>query len=171
MMKKLLVLLIILVLASIANAAMYLSIDGVNASDGTEDIDDLGGTVTVYVISDDSSPYTYYLDMLKVAGGGHATMTQPSIHTNAGDIAQVNSYSTATLYDWELIAADSTGNIVSGVHFYSTITESGNVGDTFLVDLIEYGVGSLDTITLTIIPEPMTIALLGLGGLFLRRRK
>jgi len=32
-------------------------------------------------------------------------------------------------------------------------------------------VTSTNSLVLTVIPEPMTIALLGLGGLFLRRRK
>jgi outer membrane lipoprotein-sorting protein len=173
MMKKLLVLLIILVLASVANAAMSLSIDGVNPSDGTEDIEDLGGTVTVYVLdSTGGSSYTYYLDMLKVAGGGKATMAYPSVYTEAGDLAEVSGdYSTTTLYDYELFAGDSGGNVLTGRHFSSVITESGSVGDTFNVELIDYGVATLDTITFTIVPEPMTIALLGLGGLFLRRRK
>jgi hypothetical protein len=173
MMKKLLVLLSVLVLASMANAAVYLSIDGVNASDGTEEIQDLGGTVTVYVMDNaGGSSYTYYLDMLKVAGGGHATMTYPSVYAAAGDLATISGdYSTTTLYDYELFAGDSGGNVLTGVHFSSVITESGAVDDTFNVDLIDYGVGTLDTITFTIVPEPMTVALLGLGGLFLRRRK
>jgi len=40
------------------------------------------------------------------------------------------------------------------------------------ISLIDSGTGAtIDTITVTQVPEPMTVALLGLGGLFLRRRK
>ncbi len=48
-----------------------------------------------------------------------------------------------------------------------------SLGDTATVSLFfdpEYGV-PVDSVAITIIPEPMTVILLGLGGLFLRRRK
>jgi len=40
-----------------------------------------------------------------------------------------------------------------------------------VITLMDTGGNTLDTITISQIPEPMTVALLGLGGLFLRRRK
>lgn len=55
-----------------------------------------------------------------------------------------------------------------------TINYSGGVlGDTVTISLFvdpEYGVPA-DSVAITIIPEPMTVILLGLGGLFLCRRK
>ena len=48
-----------------------------------------------------------------------------------------------------------------------------SLGDTATISLFvdpEYGVPA-DSVAITIIPEPMTIVLLGLGGLFLRRCK
>ena len=44
-------------------------------------------------------------------------------------------------------------------------------GSSETIYLLDMSLGILDTITIHQIPEPITIALLGLGGLFLRRRK
>lgn len=55
-----------------------------------------------------------------------------------------------------------------------TMNYSGGVlCDTATISLFldpEYGVPA-DSVAITIIPEPMTVILLGLGGPFLRRRK
>jgi hypothetical protein len=159
---------LVLGLASAANATLVsLSMDGTNASDGTEDILE-DATLTVYCLGDDQSGMEY-LDMLK----GKATMTMPTEHTNAGDMASVSDYSTGTLYDFELTAADSGGSYVAGIHFVAVITATGNTDDTFKLEILEgtSPYDSIDDIVFTIIPEPMTVALLGLGGLLLRRRK
>jgi len=50
-----------------------------------------------------------------------------------------------------------------------TLTYSGNVGDALDVENVANNYASVGTIYVT--PEPMTLSLLGLGGLFLRRRK
>ena len=44
-------------------------------------------------------------------------------------------------------------------------------GSTETIWLIDGGMNILDTVTIHQIPEPITMVLLGLGGLFLRRRK
>ena len=65
----------------------------------------------------------------------------------AGDMATISFVVTAT----------TTIDVVSGGFDGS---------DAVVGDGDDYGVA-----TITVIPEPMTMALLGLGGLFLRRRK
>jgi hypothetical protein len=58
-------------------------------------------------------------------------------------------------YDWIVTGDELTGYSASVNNIYKLYSKN---------DVI-------DTITVTQIPEPMTIALLGLGGLFLRRRR
>lgn len=87
-----------------------------------------------------------------------------------------------------VIAAGSPA-IAAGEPLYAfkvTIPVGAAIGDTFTIDDLlgapvhsagpPYGTvadvaANAQALVLTVIPEPMTIALLGLGGLFLRRRK
>jgi len=59
--------------------------------------------------------------------------------------------------------------VLAGDQFWTTLTLTGSAVQIDLLDADAETV--LDSVTLVVIPEPMTIALLGLGGLFLRRRK
>ena len=49
------------------------------------------------------------------------------------------------------------------------VTIQGYVTGTFGLDSDDYGTN--DILEVTVLPEPMTVALLGLGGLFLLRRR
>ena len=101
-----------------------------------------------------------------------------TINPNAGNIASVVDQGTPTFYDMLLTASDSVGAVVAGEHFSLTLTISpGAAIDgsddfdiwTLVPNDTKYPVD--DVLAVNIVPEPMTIALLGLGGLFLRRRK
>ena len=175
-MKKLLILMLVLGMVSAANATISLSINGsTTASDGTEDIVN-GSSVVLCVISSDTS--TYLMEVSVATADG--SLTSPSINLddspytgNAGDSSTVVDYSTTAMDIFEVGNGALTGDpVTAGVHFYSTLTEAGSINDTFTVDIGPYGwTTATDSITFTIVPEPITIALLGLGGLFLRRRK
>jgi hypothetical protein len=167
MMKKLLTLLLVLGLASAASATVSLSLDGVNPIAATGEEIVAGATVSLYVISDDATAYMYDVTL----ADADATLGYPSINSNAGNMAGIVDWSGGGVTDYELTAADSGGNILAGIHFTMDLSPLGAAGTDFYVQLYEYGGPTIDDATINVVPEPMTIALLGLGGLFLRRRK
>jgi hypothetical protein len=72
------------------------------------------------------------------------------------------------------IASSTSGAMTAGNHATITVGGGLELGDT------DYGLGRIDVLasslaanlgTVYIIPEPMTMGLLGLGALFLRRKK
>ena len=163
-MKKLLILMVVLAVASLANALVTVAVSDTEV--------EKGGTVTISVSSDNAAAYMKYLDMAK----GKATLGPVTIYTEAGYDAAVVSYSTPTLYDLELTAVELdtlTGQpVTAGLHFSVVATAIGDVGDTFEIELLNGSTYAWeDGETVTIIPEPATIALLCLGGLLLRKKK
>jgi hypothetical protein len=180
-MKKLLTLMLVLFLASAANAIVvtFSTDGGSNDSDDVDLVATAGGSYTIDVLSDTGGTggvYWSYLEMDLPSDGTVADddpETNITINTNAGNLADVTDYSVSDLLDVELFAGDSAGNIVAGIHFtFSLDIDSG--WDETPFDIWLTGPND-DTYTevawLHVIPEPMTIALLGLGGLLLRRRK
>jgi hypothetical protein len=166
-MKKLLALLLVLGMAPAANAAIVgLSVDGVSVSDGTEDI--LQNTwIELYVVSDtDDHPWLMDVCVLKA----DATLGIPR-RPVAGIPPLPPDYSDETWWCYELSTAGAPGTIPAGVQWIMSLTPLGVLGDVFTVYLGPYGASPVSTIDFTVVPEPMTIALLGLGGLLLLRRR
>lgn len=171
-MKKLLVLALVLAVASLASAAI--SWDVADNGDGSYavSLNSQGSQVTAVrisvmmsdntgsALSEFTSPFPALGDNLLAQPGPYAvagisySRPDPTFAPIAdGSVFSFNYVGNAG----DVIALSSNGNFVSGDLYVATTTD--NVSLT----------GELGSIT--IVPEPMTIGLLGLGGLFLRRRK
>jgi hypothetical protein len=167
-MKKLLVLVMILGLCTVTNAAIVsLSLDGVTAAG--DDADIMKGTpITLSVISD-TADYAWLMEVSVLKA--NATLGTPALTAKAGGMAGFNDYSDASVWDYELSIAGAPGSVQAGEQVTMSLTGTGLVGSTFVVNLGPYGAAPVDSIEFSIVPEPVTIGLLGLGALFLRRRK
>ena len=173
-MKKLLVLMLVLGMASLANAALVLSIyvDGVEA--GSAASVDIGDTITIDVYSNEEGSYDAYLAMssgLEYADWAGITMYD----LTPGVSIAANTYYAGALAGFDTyLLNNSTFDIenqpAAGIAF--SLSFLGVAEGTVDVKLDHDVWGStVDTLAVTVIPEPMTLALLGLGGLFLRRKK
>jgi hypothetical protein len=169
-MKKLLVLLLVFGLASAANAAIVsLSVDGVNPSDGTEDIDVASPTIVLSVL-DDTDTHVWLMEVTVLKAD--ATLGTPTPTVKAGGMASWNDWSDATWWIYELSTAGSPPDTpLAGQQWYMNLTSLKGLGETFTVNIGEYGMPVAHSIEFTMVPEPMTVALLGLGGLLLLRRR
>jgi len=163
MMKKVLVLMLVLGLASAANAALSLADDALEVEPG--------GTIGTAVLSDADGGYACWLELVD-------GVTYDAAFTEAGNPngdSVINTY--ADYPGWyELIVAslNPSAPIVAGDHIAVTITAAADaqVGAQAMLNLYDdAAVTVLDSAGVTVVPEPATLMLLGLAGLFLRRRK
>jgi hypothetical protein len=155
-MKKLLVVMLMLAMASVANAALQL--------------EDVGGSISI--TGDGSEPVGYFF--LGVEAGGSlnimgATIVYPGSQTaiyemEEPDLAALMNVNNPFVYI-ELNdtppsgpVAPLNGILVTGIVGSGTIKLFDQSAENMLASIV-------------IVPEPMTMVLLGLGGLMLRRRK
>jgi len=192
-MKKLLIFMLVLGLATVANATIVqLSIGGVTNGAGitqeitvpvcTELIIDVHGPALVnwagYIIINGDPPSDgEWGDAIgppyTVESGYYLKSGYPMKYAAAGDMASALRYSYAGWgWGYEIAAANAIGPPVGGREFdfmfHCRAAPSDAVITLWADD--DY-VTPKDTIIVHQIPEPATIALLGLGGLLLRRRK
>jgi hypothetical protein len=176
MVKKLLILVLVLGLSLTAKAAVQLSYNGV--TNGAGNVMEVPGGGTIGLVSDDNLNYTTYIAIGDNTYGdfGAFTIWQPhGDGGHAGDDASTTDYGSFGSYDHivKLSALDAGDpfNTAAGTHFTGTVTYTGAPpSETVQIDLLSSTLTVVDSV-LVGIPEPMTIALLGVGGLFLRRRK
>jgi hypothetical protein len=176
-MKKLLILMLVLGMASAANAAsaeLYLKSGGLSTLPATA----IGTTITVDLYVDVDLAGINKVDF--GFGTATGTMTKGSWF-NAGSTSSAGDDSSGTsIVDayWNKSggAADYQKDTIMysfsvGVTTGGTILPIMNTGDAANRGFTQYTAAENTYTPLTILPEPMTIALLGLGGLFLRRRR
>jgi hypothetical protein len=188
MMKKLLVVLTVLAMASVASAALQISVNGVvNPADEiflkpseTAVIDIWGdgqtacGAFYLFVQNGPTSGGSLDESQAVMLYQGNATFLGPG--TDPTDYEWIRDAGYAMpcdvvymeLVDLAVPAKSLTGTLVDNIIFHCE-SQPGDVV-LWLVDAGDPTI-VLDTQVIHQIPEPMTLALLGLGGLFLRRRK
>jgi hypothetical protein len=160
-MKKLLILMLVLGMASAANAA--LSIVGpteINKDD----------MVTIGVVSDSVTDQSAYLVFGYVSEGGFE-LSNPRSPIIPPPIPPIPTPDDTI--EFELIFSQDPNPYPPGIWFEVDLTCLKAGVDVF-VEMYDSAspYPLIDSLTIHQIPEPMTLALLGLGGLFvLRRRK
>ena len=195
MMKKFLVLVVVLALSSSAMAGLVeLKIAGPQ----TEYYPSETITIQVYATefsTDFPSDSIGFMDIASMASDVDAIASNPSLNaalangtipdsTSPGDvlneegtlIQDIRGYieqgelvgvvfteGAAVLYEFELH--------IPNVEYSTIITITMNGLDLYNLGYNDPGYTATDTLEIHVTPEPMTIALLGLGGLFLRRRR
>ena len=173
-MKKLLTLMVVLCLASLANAAMVISVNGDTTLDeitiAPSDI------ITLDVYDTVGANELLYLDVYDGSGDGVSwfTLSNGQLGPGAGDGASgtVGPYEATGYMEVEITNAWLPASTKLPGVIYLIDLHCDAEGDVY-VEIWDQGGGNLaDSLTIhQVIPEPMTIALLGIGGLFLRRRK
>jgi hypothetical protein len=182
-MKKLLVLMMVLGIAGAANAALLISVDGmVDPPDSQIEIME-SDWVTIDIWGDgQTDPSEFYLGLalegpasLDIAGA-EILYTGNDKYLDPGDDDYIAGllgiqipYYLIGLNDVPAVGTPKVpleGTLVDGIRLHCD-----GVGEVTLILTDNEGT-ILDTQVIhQIVPEPMTLGLLGLGGLFLRRRK
>jgi hypothetical protein len=189
-MKKLVAIALVLVMASVASA-------GIGFVSSKTDVL-AGETVTITLVAT-AVCNGFSVDALGGVGTAPAGVATLGTY-NVGLTALQPGYlenGAGILIDF-IAAAPSAGAIAAGANLYTftyTVSSAATLGQTVVIaplalgaeffstlDGVSYTVSNaptadlggvttpIDGLTLNVIPEPMTLGLLGLGGLFLRRR-
>ena len=192
-MKKLLVLVMVLAMASMAAATTSISVemgwDGVSGSTITASA---GATITINFI--DNDPIAADAELVGYAGFSNFQVTVSSGAYVSAEFELSGPYSEPPFeFDpWHATFQPVASSVVSGDGFVVTLnglyasppsgppTPTEGVMASVTLTVVGNGTvtvtgGNFDAVTdlgtLNIIPEPITVALLALGGLFIRRRK
>ncbi len=168
-MKKLLVVMLVLAMASVANAALLLSVNGTVDPPETEVWMTPSEWAVIDVYSDGQTQSDTEV-WLTIVGPGEMDVTNGTVY-GVVDPEKLFEVDAGLIYIDLVIPGQPEPPIPEGVvvdlmDFHCTGPE-----DVILLLGSAPGASDFDTQVIHQIPEPMTIVLLGLGGLMLRRRK
>jgi len=177
-MKKLLVLALVLSMATVANAGLKLVVGGVIDPPDTSVELKMSDTAMIGVWSDGQTlaNETFFIS---VEGFGVIDVSQAInnvVSNSSGEsVLAVGDPIPGTLIfmDMTIVAVPPvplpTGTVIDALIFHCEGGEQ--LPNDVLITLYSVEAGTYDTQIIHQIPEPITMTLLGLGGLFLRRRK
>ena len=182
-MKKLLVLMLVLGMTSLANAGLVLSVDG--ALDPEDTTINLTPSETIEIdIHATNMPVGIVMGWITIQGPGsidasNALGWEDSSGNNVAD-PPLSTYITGLvgygypgvvdIIEWDISDITEPLDAPTGKVLWNMIFHCDGLGDVTLT-LMDPAFTVYDVQVIHNIPEPMTIALLGLGGLFLRRRR
>ena len=183
-MKNILTVFAVLAIASVANAGLQISVNGVVSPAESEVTLNVGETAVIDIHGydqpdpitgwmllqgpatlDASSP-TFVWENSAVANMQEPLLSEMIANFEAYGIPGVVDIIEMDIQDIEEPLVTPNGLVIDGLKFTCT-----DIGDVVLQLLNAKDFSVLDAVTIHQIPEPMTLGLLGLGGLFLRRRK
>jgi hypothetical protein len=167
-MRKLIVLMMVLCMASLANAAIMSSIAIVDNGDDTYGINLPSGMNSV---ADGSGGYWVLIGVEVTSGALTATIPAAldlsGIYGDAGEtgvfpvgIGVVGIFASGATAAW---------TAAPGIYADSFIAKAG--ATVLQLYTLDDGVANPELVDIMLIPEPATLAILGLGGLLLRKRK
>jgi hypothetical protein len=162
-MKKALGLLLVLGLASVANAALDLV-------PNTISISPVNGTALASVNSSNNLAYVCWLEVADPTVANFQGAPSFTAGGNPTGFSAIQAYPEyGAWYQATVATNDPSKPLVAGQQISATLIGK-KLGATVLNLYAEDGVTKLDSSPVTVVPEPMSLMLLGLGGLFLRRR-
>lgn len=165
MMKKLLVLALVLCVVSFASATTVLNLTGnLLTIEASGNVAYAGESYFLAV-----APAGVILDAgtMNYAGGALSAITDMTGADIDLDALVASTIGTAAVRLDLVEFASGAGLILNGVLATYNVTGAGSTIYMLNVDADAI----VDSVTVAAIPEPVTVALLGLGGLFIRRRK
>ena len=191
-MRKLLILMLVLGVAAAANAGLEISVRNLDDSPFDPETDSIAASdelwLDVHATNLTSAEYVYWALVVEAAegtiSGGVVGATPP-----AGNLNSIDAWNAIAYYFYPYVPLTPTQQGISGGVFDSGgLTLDGIQIDNILFHCVEDGLDAVinlyvtptyapgtyslaDSMTITQIPEPMTMALLGFGALLLRRRK
>lgn len=178
-MKKLLVVLTVLAMATVANAVTKISVNGQLDVPDTQivlmpsqevviDIHSWTTALTILLMQGPATltkgPNMYLWEQTGVTLPSVAFDDYKALFTDMG-YGNITAIADVDILDTSDPFTQPAGRVVDGL-----ILHCEDIGDVTLT-LFDANLNVLDSQVIHQIPEPVTFALLGLGGLFLRRRK